>query len=197
MQKYSPGGLSGSLCSIGLFLRTMLWTRIPKEEYWQHNGSKKHLTQVACILSSKNAASSQIKVVAVHVCTVYLFQKARVNNWILFTLSVLPYLLEISWTREKGKACTLNTYIHINIHTPHLLKVITSLVFSSVCYSSLTCCSEFLCSYPERKLKIISKSSLKDEHNVNEMKHPLKILGKFYSDLQQCCCHACNDITLV
>jgi len=44
----------------------------------------KGLTQVVCILSSKNSSSSQIKVVAVHACTVYLFQKARVNKWIPF-----------------------------------------------------------------------------------------------------------------
>lgn len=62
----------------------------------------KGLTQVVCILSSKNVASSQIKVVAVHACTVYLLQKTKLNKWIFFTLSMKRCLLEISWTREKG-----------------------------------------------------------------------------------------------
>ena len=44
MQKYSPGGLSDSLCSSGLFLRMVLWTHIQDKEYWQHNGSKRTYT---------------------------------------------------------------------------------------------------------------------------------------------------------
>lgn len=74
-------------------------------------GSTIGLTQGACILSSKGTSSSQIKVAALHVFTMSLFQKSRASKFFS------QFLLETVFTRNQLNkreilSFTLNTYRH-------------------------------------------------------------------------------------